>query len=1165
MEAIVTPQVVKGLHEFISLSKKDPKIELECKLLAGKIQTKDVADRIMMAIKTLSVGTQIDSHYMTFSYTDDTRVTVDGGPNILKLILTGSFKEIPLTVEKKLKRFDGLPNSKTIIEEPEASAKFTIRSETLIRKDWDANANDPRAHVRLIHRASFKTPDELFRIDFSQVKTRQINSKKTLRDMTKDQPTYELEIEFIGKKSTSDEKVIAESLFKVMNVLLQAYYESPYLLPVSDIQRYQEEFKRAGHIFFSPVTMRRRHIDTEMPHNISKGYTVTNKADGQRAGLYVARDRRLIKVTKSSITWTGLTASDDTHIGDFVDGEYIPGLQLFAIFDVYRFRNRDTRNLPLLTTDEDMLKNPLKCRLGCIRLFVEDLKSKFVLSPSSTPIRIETKLFLAGDGAAMEDAIKTILSTKFEYETDGLIFTPRSSTVAPVEDRDKQTWLRVYKWKPAEQNTIDFLLRILPDETLDPITGDKVKKGELYVSKTAGRDVVYPRETMTGEYVPRKLPEDLQKLAEVNTRVPAVFQPSSPRDPDAYKIMVPMNEKNVTEDIQKNRVEDNTIVECAFDTETRRWSILRTRYDKTYQYRVLREPNYGNDIKVADDIWSSMHIPVTEQMIKTFITDPNPQIYDDDAYYRDDVKRSNRVLGPSYDFHNMIKDDLFKANVKKGDTLLELASGQGGDMLKWKRVQPSKVVGVDYSLSNITSPIKGAAMRYIKDKQENPRDYRPSVLYVQGDMTAYPLFNQEDKYMKILTGEEKATTSYLSQFEGLDSFDTVSCQFALHYACESEESFRNFAKNIQKYGKGIFFGTCSDGKSIYSLLVGKKTHIFGSNNQVAGEYMKEYMDKDSWTEEFGMPIRVFLESFDKPAVEYLVPFAKVTQIMSEYGFELVESKLFSEIYSNQSKTVLTADQQTFSFLNRTFVFKYTGKKAKQEEEVKVEKDEENVEGKPLDLEETDEEKKTEQNEVKKDDEKKVVETEKEGEKKDEEPKKKKRLKKAGGEPEPEPILFFGADESKGEYRAFSNMSNHPIEMDGQKYHTVEHYFQAMKAKEFGDDDSYNRIVKAKTPKAAKAIGQKVKDYVEEKWVALRDDIMEKAVHAKFIQHPELRKQLLETGDKVIGEANPRDTYWGIGTSMDLERSKKPSKWRGQNKLGKLLMKLRDDFKKEMSA
>ena len=71
--------------------------------------------------------------------------------------------------------------------------------------------------------------------------------------------------------------------------------------------------------------------------------------------------------------------------------------------------------------------------------------------------------------------------------------------------------------------------------------------------------------------------------------------------------------------------------------------------------------------------------------------------------------------------------------------------------------------------------------------------------------------------------------------------------------------------------------------------------------------------------------------------------------------------------------------------------------------------------------------------------------------------------------------------------------------------------------------------------------------------------MEKAVHAKFTQHPELRKQLLDTGDKPIGEASPRDTYWGIGTSVESEKSKHPTKWRGQNRMGRLLMKIREEF------
>jgi ribA/ribD-fused uncharacterized protein len=232
--------------------------------------------------------------------------------------------------------------------------------------------------------------------------------------------------------------------------------------------------------------------------------------------------------------------------------------------------------------------------------------------------------------------------------------------------------------------------------------------------------------------------------------------------------------------------------------------------------------------------------------------------------------------------------------------------------------------------------------------------------------------------------------------------------------------------------------------------------------------------------------------------------------------------MFSELYSQQSNVSLTEDQQEFSFLNRTFMFSRTSKKK--------------AESKPEPISEGE----------------KVVDVE--------QPKKRK-LKKAA-EPEPEPILFFGADESKGEYRDFSNMSNHPIEINGETFPTVEHYFQAMKAREFKDDEIYQKILNTKTPKAVKAIGKKVKNFVQEVWDAKRDEVMETGVRAKFVQHPELRKKLLETGDKLIGEANPRDTYWGIGTSMDLEKAKIPSKWRGQNKLGKTLMNLRDSFKEQ---
>ena len=159
------------------------------------------------------------------------------------------------------------------------------------------------------------------------------------------------------------------------------------------------------------MTLERRHIRAERPGTILKDYTVTNKADGERSMLFVARDKRLLKLNNNQqVTWTGIVALHDDHIGTVIDGEYLPNFHKFCIFDVYRYKGKDTRGLPLLRRDTDPLNTS---RLGHAKLFVEDLRSQFVATGSDTP-QIETKLFLAGNGAAMEASIARILKTEFE-------------------------------------------------------------------------------------------------------------------------------------------------------------------------------------------------------------------------------------------------------------------------------------------------------------------------------------------------------------------------------------------------------------------------------------------------------------------------------------------------------------------------------------------------------------------------------------------------------------------------------------------------------------------------------------------------------------------------------------------------------------------------------
>ena len=1124
MESLLSSTTMGKIKELLAYVGKDKHAEAECKVLAGQIQTKDVADRIVHAIEEIARGTPKEEHRATFSYADGLRVVVIGPENIHKVCTTNSFRGVPLTVERKRKYFDvaSAGNGNDMIDVPDLKLRFTLRHEEKIRNDFSGAPMDKTSHLRIMHRKTWVTLDGLIQIDMSLVKTKQ-REHKTFSDVLRQTPSYELELEVLDR-----EKDVVKPILSTAEKIVAAYQQSPFVISDSDMMKYKTEFEMMKAIFINPVTMERRHLRRDRPNNILTGYTVTNKADGQRCFLVVMRDKRVIRITPSlQVAWTGLTATNDKHIGDIIDGEYLADRNLFCIFDVYSYLGKDTRRLPLMTTDDDILKNPMKSRLGCAHAFVKDLMKEFTTLMNKTPFRIETKMFLAGDGAAMENAIRKILDTKFEYPTDGLIFTPRDSPVAPVVDRKGNTWLRVYKWKPADQNSIDFLVRYKHGETYDPVTSSRVLKGTLYVSRTTGSEIVYPCETLTGEYVPPELPADLRVLAENQNRVPSPFQPSVPRNPDAYNILLPINEKGVPIDKEGVKIEDNTIIECSRDVNTERWVVMRTRYDKTYQYRVKGEPQFGNDINVAESIWTNIHVPITEEMIRNITSDPPDDTFEDELYYRDDLNPKDRLLRDVYGFHNRIKESLYKSTVKAGDTLLELAVGRGGDIQKWKKTKPSKVVGMDISQSNLESPRQGACVRYIN---ERGKDKLPPALFIKADMTQ-PLYEQDNRYIKLLAGEEPASTPYLENFANLKEFDAIACQFAIHYACESEAAFRVFVDNLVKHGKGMFFGTCLDGASVYSLLLGNKGYTFRSDEKVFGEFVKEYEDGDGWSEEFGKAIRVQLESFEQPQKEYLVPFEKVKEIMSEVGYELVSSMMFGDHYAQQNSITLTQEHQKFSFLHRSFVFKKGAPKPKVEVE-EVPKPEE-----------------TDVQEVQ-------VPTVPE-----EAPKTRRRIVKVpkNTEPLPDPVFFFGADESKGEYRGFDNTFEAPFQYESITFPTIEHYFEWSKAKTFGDEEIARKIAGTPSAKAVKALAKKIANFKSEEWDAKKDDVMRKGLRAKFSQHPDLREKLVSTGDRPIALADPRDKYWGIGTSSDKEKSKDPSKWPGKNVLGNMLGELRKEF------
>ena len=137
-----------------------------------------------------------------------------------------------------------------------------------------------------------------------------------------------------------------------------------------------------------------------------------------------------------------------------------------------------------------------------------------------------------------------------------------------------------------------------------------------------------------------------------------------------------------------------------------------------------------------------------------------------------------------------------------------------------------------------------------------------------------------------------------------------------------------------------------------------------------------------------------------------------------------------------------------------------------------------------------------------------------------------------------------------------------FEIDGIQYPSAEHYMVAEKARLFGDDATCRRILSASHPRAAKKLGRQVKGFREDVWSQHRFDVVVRGNEAKFRQNEELGRFLLSTGDRVLVEASPVDTMWGIGWAAADPQATDPEEWRGLNLLGFALMRVRALLREE---
>lgn len=141
------------------------------------------------------------------------------------------------------------------------------------------------------------------------------------------------------------------------------------------------------------------------------------------------------------------------------------------------------------------------------------------------------------------------------------------------------------------------------------------------------------------------------------------------------------------------------------------------------------------------------------------------------------------------------------------------------------------------------------------------------------------------------------------------------------------------------------------------------------------------------------------------------------------------------------------------------------------------------------------------------------------------------------------------DSFVGEYAFLSNFYPVQIEYGGEIYPSAEHAFQAAKTP---DEEQRKKIREALNPGQAKRLGRRVS--LRKDWSSVKVSVMRDLLRQKFGAGSDLAQRLLDTGNAKLVEGNTwDDVYWGV------------CEGRGQNKLGLLLMEIREELRIKMTS
>jgi SAM-dependent methyltransferase len=780
------------------------------------------------------------------------------------------------------------------------------------------------------------------------------------RDITRTEPTYEIEVELMRPDTPqTDSAPYMKTLIRGVGEVLRGLQKHHLLMRKTKVRAvidaYQALTRTERFRGVAPITMildNMRKDRVPRTPNIRDGYNVTDKADGSRMMAFTTGKGELYMIDMTfNVYKTGLV--EEPLKNCLLDGEYVtrdidgnPIMQLI-LFDAYIIGGVDVSQKPFAGDDGRhayMLKWVTTWNSGGGPNIAPGMtlteKSKIMVS-------MKTFKFAAPGDKEIFERCKEVLDTKTGYHTDGLILTPNKD---PLPSRPGVAFHAQLKWKPADENTVDFLCmieKVAGSSTEDEITSTILPTGEFVQFKTlrlfVGSDLdpafENPRGTILFKQpLPGSTSAPTTKRG-VGVKVPYKPVLFNPRDiPDTMSAVCYLNVETdpITDDTivrcenDGDAIQDRSIVEMRYDASKEpgwRWIPMRIRYDKTERYlKALKTGNYGgtmNKDTAAEGVWNSIHEPITRSMIRTGAEQPSAEevrgfsagspgsvarVYYNTKAPKQDLQSVQGLRG----FHNrFIKENILLATGLKGGkkVLMDFACGQGGDLVKWVREDAAFVFGVDVAGEGIRDPMNGIYRRYLNQILENGGyDSVGTMVFAigssakniaSGEAGSTP---EEADIMRSVLGKVNPNGPVppfvLERAAGRlrEGADCIAIMFALHYFFESEASLAGIIQNISDSLKvgGVFIGCCFDGEAVFNSLRalpegGTKVGQEGGEIwKIKKKYSNTFLAADA--QSLGLPIEVDFISIGTSQTEYLMNFKLLTERMNDIGCYLMNKQ-----------------------------------------------------------------------------------------------------------------------------------------------------------------------------------------------------------------------------------------------------------------------------------